>query len=264
MMRRFVRIGGWAPNSNLAENGKTRCLRLTPRRPAGPSSAELEPDAEPASPIDRYFHRCLVRWFFFRCDHHLSGFMPERRQMQSAACCAERQSRPSRYVLQVCVGERLRAGATRVNPPLTMTVGGNLASTPEGTSMNQRVKYVVGPDGCRLELTDLPAPETKRWVIRRKAQIVAAVRGGLLSLEDACRLYRLDREEFLSWQYCIDHYGFAGLRITRVQRYATSPKRAQLLRSRTSCLIGAPSSRTTSANELYEPGKKAEACTRPG
>ena len=31
-------------------------------------------------------------------------------------------------------------------------------------------------------LTDLPA--TKRWVIRRKAEVVAAVRGGLLSFEE--------------------------------------------------------------------------------
>ena len=44
-----------------------------------------------------------------------------------------------------------------------------------------RVKYVIGPDGSQLAIADLPAPETKRWVIRRKAVVVAAVRGGLLT-----------------------------------------------------------------------------------
>jgi len=48
-----------------------------------------------------------------------------------------------------------------------------------------RVKYVIGPDGSPLTIADLPAPGTRRWVIRRKAEVVAAVRGGLLSLEEA-------------------------------------------------------------------------------
>ena len=49
------------------------------------------------------------------------------------------------------------------------------------------VMLVIGPCGAPLSITDLPQPGTCRWVIRRKAEIVAAVRGGLLSLEDACR-----------------------------------------------------------------------------
>ena len=79
------------------------------------------------------------------------------------------------------------------------------------------VKHVIGPDGRRLTLADLPSPDTKRWVIRRKAEVVAAVRGGLLSLEEACSRYTLNPDEFLSWQYCIDRYGLAGLRTTRAQ-----------------------------------------------
>jgi hypothetical protein len=49
-----------------------------------------------------------------------------------------------------------------------------------------RVKYVIGQDGSPLTIADLPAPGTKRWVIRRKAEDDAALRGGLLSLEEAC------------------------------------------------------------------------------
>jgi hypothetical protein len=57
-------------------------------------------------------------------------------------------------------------------------------------------KHVIGPDGRRLTLADLPSPNTKRWVVRRKAQVVAAVRGGLLSLEEACSRYALNADEF--------------------------------------------------------------------
>ncbi len=82
-----------------------------------------------------------------------------------------------------------------------------------------RVKYVIGPDGSPLTIADLPSPGTRRWVIRRKAEVVAAVRGGLLSLEEACDRYTLTVEEFLSWQMSIDQYGLAGLRTTKIQKY---------------------------------------------
>ncbi len=84
-----------------------------------------------------------------------------------------------------------------------------------------RVKYVIGPDGSPLTIADLPPTSTRRWVIRRKAEVVAAVRGGLLSLEEACDRYRLTVEEFLSWQMSIDRHGLAGLRTTRIQQYRT-------------------------------------------
>ena len=62
-----------------------------------------------------------------------------------------------------------------------------------------------------LTIADLPAPSTDRWVIRRKAEVLAAVHGGLVSLEDVCRRYMLTVEEFLSWQYSIDRHGLAGI-----------------------------------------------------
>jgi hypothetical protein len=80
-------------------------------------------------------------------------------------------------------------------------------------------KYVIGPTGAPLTLNDLPPASTDRWVIRRKAEVVAAVRGGLLTLEDACDRYRLTSEEFAAWQQSIDRYGLAGLRTTRLQQY---------------------------------------------
>jgi hypothetical protein len=79
--------------------------------------------------------------------------------------------------------------------------------------------YVIGPTGAPLTLRDLPPANTGRWVIRRKAEVVAAVRGGLLSLEDALEKYTLTSEEFLAWQRSIDRHGMAGLRTTRLQQY---------------------------------------------
>ena len=81
------------------------------------------------------------------------------------------------------------------------------------------IKFVMSPDGSPLTIADLPAQGTKRWSIRRKAEVVAAVRGGLLSLEEACRRYTLTVDEFLSWQSTIDQHGLAGLRATRIQHY---------------------------------------------
>ena len=82
-----------------------------------------------------------------------------------------------------------------------------------------RPNSVIGPAGRPLTIDDLPPPNTERWVIRRKAEVVAAVRAGLISLEEACERYRLSVEEFLSWQRLIDDYGMRGLRATRIQKY---------------------------------------------
>ena len=78
---------------------------------------------------------------------------------------------------------------------------------------------IIAPRGKTLKLKDLPSRDTKRWVIRRKADVVAGVRGGLLTIEEACERYTLSLEEFLSWQRLIDSHGERGLRATKVQDY---------------------------------------------
>jgi hypothetical protein len=70
---------------------------------------------------------------------------------------------------------------------------------------------------------DLPPPNTKRWVARRKAVVVNAVRSGAITLEEVCRRYELSLEEFLAWQRAIDTHGVAGLRVTRLQIYRDTP-----------------------------------------
>ncbi len=84
--------------------------------------------------------------------------------------------------------------------------------------MSFQNRHVIGPDGAPLSRANLPEPGG-RWVIRRKAEVVAAVRGGLLSLEEACDRYALTVEEFLSWQRAVDQHGLAGLRTTKTQAY---------------------------------------------
>tara|TARA_B100001939_G_scaffold484_1_gene462 strand:+ start:9858 stop:10157 length:300 start_codon:yes stop_codon:yes gene_type:complete len=87
------------------------------------------------------------------------------------------------------------------------------------TRKDMQPASIIGPTGEPLTLDDLPPSNTKRWVVRRKAEVVAAVRGGLISLEEACKKYTLSVEEFLSWQRAIDNDGLMGLRVTKVQDY---------------------------------------------
>ena len=72
-------------------------------------------------------------------------------------------------------------------------------------------------------MAELPPPNTKRWVIRRKAAVVAAVRAGEITVEEACRRYQLSEEEFLAWQRAFEAHGLTGLRATRLQGYRNSP-----------------------------------------
>ncbi len=85
-----------------------------------------------------------------------------------------------------------------------------------------RAPVPIGPSGNPLTLEDLPPSDTVRWVIRRKAELVAAIRGGLLSLEDACERYQLSEEELQSWANSIAKHGIRGLRSTRLQLYRES------------------------------------------
>ncbi len=84
---------------------------------------------------------------------------------------------------------------------------------------DHRPQSVIGPLGELLTLEKLPPMNTLRWTPRRKAEVVAAVGGGLLSVEEACQRYSLSTEEFMSWQHAIDRRGLAALRVTRTQEY---------------------------------------------
>ena len=92
---------------------------------------------------------------------------------------------------------------------------------------SDRSGRAIGPTGQPLTLEDLPPPDTIRWVVRRKAELVAGIRGGLISLEDACERYQLSKEELESWVASLDRFGLHGLRTTRLQHYRTQSTRAK-------------------------------------
>lgn len=104
---------------------------------------------------------------------------------------------------------------------MTMTLEAGTVET------RARPAQVIGPLGEPLTLESLPPPSTSRWVVRRKAEVVAAVNGGLLSVDEACDRYGLTIEEFAGWQRAVDRSGMAGLRVTRIQHYKSLYERQQ-------------------------------------
>ncbi len=80
---------------------------------------------------------------------------------------------------------------------------------------NDPEPYTIGPDGERLTVADLPDGNEQRWVPRRKARVIAAVAGGLITREVALHRYRLTPEEFENWQTAITQSGLRGLHLRR-------------------------------------------------
>ena len=78
------------------------------------------------------------------------------------------------------------------------------------------VSHVIGPDGEKMTIADLPAPDTRRWVPRRKARVVAAVEGGLINAEEAFARYSISEEEYECWKAAMSQYGMRGLCVTKI------------------------------------------------
>ena len=80
-------------------------------------------------------------------------------------------------------------------------------------------RTITLPDGTVMTRADLPPKNTHRWVASRKAAVVRAVAGGLISLNEAKERYGLSDEEFESWHRAIDLFGEGALKATRVQQF---------------------------------------------
>jgi len=61
----------------------------------------------------------------------------------------------------------------------------------------------------------LPPPNTRRWVVRRKAAVLVAVSSRMITVEQACQVYQLTEEELFSWKHAFEAHGLAGLRASR-------------------------------------------------
>lgn len=96
---------------------------------------------------------------------------------------------------------------------------GSTRKSRHQNAVPEKPGHVIGPFGDKLTLDRLPPPDTARWTIRRKAEVVAAVQGGLLSFDEACARYGLAMEELISWQGAHQSGGMRGLRITRSQKF---------------------------------------------
>src|SRR4051812_36438143 len=81
----------------------------------------------------------------------------------------------------------------------------------QGGSVEKR--YVVGPEGGPLTVADLPSTNVLRWVARQKAIVVSAVRGGIITLDQAMDRYNLTAEEFLTWEHSLQVGGLSALRV---------------------------------------------------
>ena len=86
---------------------------------------------------------------------------------------------------------------------------------------------VLGRDGqevplvkipCRIVVNNPPSANTIRWTIRRKVEIVTAVRNGI-------KRYRLSAEEFFHWERLIAAHGLSGLKATRLKLYRRSGRK---------------------------------------
>jgi len=97
-------------------------------------------------------------------------------------------------------------------------------STPERDASDAATDSTAGsnerPDAVQPQLASesFSRPAPRRWVAHRKAEVVAAVRGGFMSLDEARERYALSIDEYLSWQREIDLHGLAGLRVNRMQK----------------------------------------------
>ena len=64
---------------------------------------------------------------------------------------------------------------------------------------------------ARTPEPSLPPAGTRRWVARRKAQVVEAVQSGKIRLDEALGRYELSIEEFSAWKRRFFRSGVDGL-----------------------------------------------------
>ncbi|MEL6337609.1 MAG: DUF1153 domain-containing protein [Pseudomonadota bacterium] len=91
--------------------------------------------------------------------------------------------------------------------------------SPGRCAIETETAYCIGPDGERMTISDLPSPDTQRWVPRRKAKVVAAIEGGLLTEQEALERYSLTEEEYGLWRAALSRHGMRGLCVTRLGRH---------------------------------------------
>jgi hypothetical protein len=113
-----------------------------------------------------------------------------------------------------------------------MKVDLHMSPSMSAASRWPKARYIVRDDRTVFTLGDLPATDTRRWTMRRKAEIVEAVRGGLITVEEARARYTLTAAEFLSWQSAIQRSGTPGLNAKRGQADRRAAREAAAARAK--------------------------------
>lgn len=85
--------------------------------------------------------------------------------------------------------------------------------------MSASPKVVKGPDNVPISALDLPTSSEKRWTPRKKAIVLCAIKGGLLSSQVACARYSMTDDELLIWKTNYAQHGLDGLKSSRTQLY---------------------------------------------
>jgi hypothetical protein len=87
----------------------------------------------------------------------------------------------------------------------------------------ERPEVVPGLDAGPLRLTDLPEPGTRRWTGLRKVQVLGAVRGGLITRDEAWNRYGLTETELNNWDAQYQTSGVRGLYLPRTKKVRGEP-----------------------------------------
>ena len=80
-------------------------------------------------------------------------------------------------------------------------------------------RAVIDSFGEPLTIDTLPPANTVRWVPRLKAQVVCAIREGLICREEACDHYGISNAELITWEKLLKEHGTRALRVTKTQHY---------------------------------------------
>ena len=92
---------------------------------------------------------------------------------------------------------------------------------------NYRLKVIVESPNLPLLAVDAGGKVSTAGGFGGQQEVVAAVNGGMLTIEEACERYQLTLEEFASWQRAVERSGLPGLRVTRTQHYRDLYERHQ-------------------------------------
>jgi hypothetical protein len=81
--------------------------------------------------------------------------------------------------------------------------------------LEEKRKAAIGLRGNVIAQYDLPPAHGVRWTALRKADLIAAILGGVITLDEAKARYALTTEELSEWRRALAAGGVSGLKATK-------------------------------------------------